>query len=162
MVHEQQEYEPVRSRIVCKHWKNGNGFKGDKCGFNHVGRQRSRDSIVTSRTHTKVPECINGSSCEWLAKSSCIYFHPRIGVQRPWDSRSSKDSRPRQDSGSQHEHRPGQTTGADRSRAETEPNLTDRQNELFAGLMADVTESPTAPSCTRRRIFLHSRAGGIQ
>ena len=63
---------------------------------------------------------------------------------------------------------PGQTegrvriTGPDRSRVEAKPSLTDRQNELFAGLMADVTESPTAPSCTTRRIFLHSRAGGIQ
>ena len=37
VVHDQQEYEPVRSRIVCKHWKNGNCFKGDKYGFKPCG-----------------------------------------------------------------------------------------------------------------------------
>ena len=108
-------YEPVRSRVVCKHWRKGHCLKGDSCGFSHVGHQQSSESRNTRKETTKVPECSNGPSCEWMAKGNCSYFHPRIGVQKQWasrdrvssgrpdsrshwDSRSHRDSRSHQDS----------------------------------------------------------------
>ena len=94
---EEHEYEPVRSRIVCKHWRKGNCHKGDRCGYSHVGHQQNSNTRTTSRNTTKVPECLNGSSCEWLSKGNCSYFHPRIGVQKPWASRD-RVTRTRQDS----------------------------------------------------------------
>ena len=76
--------QQVKSRVVCKHWRRGNCFKGDLCGYAHVGRQSISDSKTTQETSTKVPACKNGPTCEWLRKSTCSYFHPRVGVQKPW------------------------------------------------------------------------------
>ena len=37
----------------------------------------------TTRGH-RVPACSNGSDCDWLRRGNCSYFHPRVGVQKPW------------------------------------------------------------------------------
>ena len=79
--------EPVRSREVCFHWKRGNCFKGDSCRFSHVGRQNNAGSAQNTRSTQRVALCKNGSSCDWLAKGNCSYFHPRVGVQKPWTNR---------------------------------------------------------------------------
>ena len=84
--HTDQEHkmEQAKSRVVCRHWRKGHCFKGDSCGFSHVGKQNHSESISTNKRSTRVPACSNGSSCEWLSRGSCSYFHPRVGVQKPW------------------------------------------------------------------------------
>ena len=84
--HTEQEHtmEQAKSRVVCRHWRKGNCFKGDSCGFSHVGKQTPSEPSNTNKTSTRVPACSNGRSCEWLARGSCSYFHPRVGVQKPW------------------------------------------------------------------------------
>ena len=64
--HSDQDHkmELVKSRIVCKHWRKGNCFKGDKCGFSHVGKQNHSEPMNTNKTSTRVPACNNGPSCE--------------------------------------------------------------------------------------------------
>ena len=86
---EDHAMEVVKSREVCYHWRRGNCFKGDSCRFSHVGQQ-NRNSISTSRTSTRMPVCSNGSACEWLSKGSCSYYHPGIGVQKPWVKKNSQ------------------------------------------------------------------------
>ena len=54
------------------------------CGFSHVGKQNHTESVTTNKTSARVPACSNGPSCEYLARGSCSYFHPRVGVQKPW------------------------------------------------------------------------------
>ena len=85
--------ELVKSRIVCKHWRKGNCLKGDLCGFSHVGKQNHTESVTTNKTSTRVPACSNGPSCEWLSKGSCSYFHPRVGVQKPWVNNKTQGGR---------------------------------------------------------------------
>ena len=75
----------------------------DSCRFSHVGRQNLQRTISANTTNTRVPLCKNGASCDWLAKGSCSYFHPRIGVQKPWThkdngqgGRQDRDSQSRQ------------------------------------------------------------------
>ena len=82
--HEDNEHpmEVVKSKEVCFHWRRGHCFKGDSCRFSHVGHQK-QDNIGNGNTK-KTPACSNGSNCEWLMKGSCSFFHPRVGVQRPW------------------------------------------------------------------------------
>ena len=36
--------ETVRSRVVCRHWKRGNCWKGNGCMFSHVGSQVKSNS----------------------------------------------------------------------------------------------------------------------
>ena len=93
--HSDQDHkmELVKSRIVCKHWRKGNCFKGDKCGFSHVGKQNHSEPMNTNKTSTRVPACNNGPSCEWLSKGSCSYFHPRVGVQKPWVKNKTQGGR---------------------------------------------------------------------
>ena len=79
----EHKMEAVRSKEVCKHWRRGHCKKGDQCDYSHVGHQNSRESRNTSET-TMVPACKHGSSCEWLKKGICSYFHRGVGVQRPW------------------------------------------------------------------------------
>ena len=76
--------QQVKSRVVCKHWRKGNCVKGDLCGFSHVGHQGNSRSATTAERSTRVPACKNGPTCEWLQKGSCSYFHPNVGVQKPW------------------------------------------------------------------------------
>ena len=89
-----------KSKVVCKHWRNGNCFKGNKCDFSHVGHQNTSNVKSTSKTSTKVPACKNGSSCDWLGKGICSFFHPQVGVQKP---RTKND---RQDGSWQESRRP--------------------------------------------------------
>ena len=70
----------VKSKEVCRHWRRGHCHKGDRCSFSHVGHQ---DNSAATKI-TKVPACSNGSDCDWLRRGLCSYFHPRIGVQKPW------------------------------------------------------------------------------
>ena len=93
--------EPVVSRVVCKHWRKGNCFKANKCGFSHVGVQKTSNSSNTAQTSSKVPACKNGVSCDWLSNGRCSYFHPNVGVQKPWTSSD------RPDAGRQGIRRPG-------------------------------------------------------
>ena len=79
--------EVERSREVCKHWRQGNCFKGNRCMFSHVGHQENQSSNFTSTPRTSTtsltPACKQGESCEWMAKGSCCYFHRGIGEQKP-------------------------------------------------------------------------------
>ena len=70
----------VRSKEVCHHWRRGHCEKGERCLFSHVGHQNN----PAAPKKAKVPVCSNGSDCDWLRKGICSYFHPRIGVQKPW------------------------------------------------------------------------------
>ena len=70
----------VRSKEVCHHWRRGHCEKGERCLFSHVGHQNN----PAAPKRAKVPVCSNGSDCDWLRKGICSYFHPRIGVQKPW------------------------------------------------------------------------------
>ena len=79
----EHKMELVQSREVCFHWRNGN-CTNVNCRFAHVGIQKKRNLTDTSRKSTRVPACKNGSSCEWLDRGSCSYYHARVGVQRPW------------------------------------------------------------------------------
>ena len=77
------EMERVKSRVVCRHWRKGNCLKGAAaCNFSHVSHQTG--SSATTQNTSRVPACKNGPSCEWLQKGKCSYFHPRVGVQKPW------------------------------------------------------------------------------
>ena len=67
--------EPVRSRVICKHWKKGICNKGDSCGFSHAGHQNINQTSSTRRIITKLPSCRNGSSCDWLKRGKCNFFH---------------------------------------------------------------------------------------
>ena len=120
---DEHNYEPVRSRIVCKHWRRGKCFKGDRCGFSHVGRQIINESQDRNITTTKVPACTNGPHCEWLAKGNCSYFHPRVGVQKPWTRRHDQDQSRRQEPRSRQEPRTRQE-----SRTRQEPRSSTRQD----------------------------------
>ena len=116
----EHEYVPVKSRVVCRHWRRGNCLKGDRCGFSHVGKQSSNEKESTSRTTTKVPECSNGPSCDWLARGCCSYFHPRVGVQKPWVKRDRQDSRSQNNFSSRQEKRSG--PNADQNKAGKQSN----------------------------------------
>ena len=85
------KFELVVSKVVCKHWRMGNCFKGNKCGFSHVGHQETNDYYNTRKTSTKVPSCKNGTSCVWLSQGSCSFFHPKVGVQKPWTTNDRRD-----------------------------------------------------------------------
>ena len=128
---EEHDMEIIKSRVVCKHWRKGHCTKGLACLFSHVGRQN--EPITTSKTTTRVPACSNGAGCEWLARGSCSYFHPRVGVQKPWnrtvgrqDTRPSQESsRPRPDTRLRPDTRPCQDT---RPRQDTRPHQDTRNN----------------------------------
>ena len=92
----EHKMEPVRYKEVCKHWRRGHCKKGDQCDYSHVGYQKSMDSRTTRDTNMKVPACKHGSSCDWMKKGICSYFHRGIGVQRPW-KRINRDSAQDQD-----------------------------------------------------------------
>ena len=72
-----------RSRLVCKHWRRGKCNRGESCGFSHVGHQTSsdREGGLTKSTGF-LPACRHGSSCEWLARGKCSYFHKNIEVHQ--------------------------------------------------------------------------------
>ena len=94
----EHKLQPVRNKEVCKHWRRGHCKKGDQCDYSHVGYQKSRESRTTSEPNMKVPACKNGSSCDWMKKGICSYFHRGIGVQRPW-TRANRDHDHDQDQG---------------------------------------------------------------
>ena len=86
----EHEYEPVRSRVVCKHWRRGHCSKGNLCSFSHVGQQQNNETQENNRNTIRVPACQNGPSCDWLSKGCCSYFHPRVGVQKQWNNRQDQ------------------------------------------------------------------------
>ena len=117
---EEHKMETVRSREVCFHWRRGNCVKGNLCRFSHVGSQNHSRTIHTNTPNTRVPLCKNGASCDWLAKGSCSYFHPRIGVQKPWThkdngqgGRQDRDSRSRQQPSRNQTQHGGRSFGQD-------------------------------------------------
>ena len=79
--------EHVKSRVVCKHWRKGNCLKGTSCNFSHVGRQNSN-----TNDSGRVLACRNGPKCDWLSRGNCSYFHPRVGVQKPWPQPRRQDA----------------------------------------------------------------------
>ena len=83
-----------KSKIVCKHWRRGTCNRGDSCGFSHVGHQNTttpEGRITKLAGYT--PACKHGSSCEWLAKGKCSFFHINVGVQQPkmWRQNEERD-----------------------------------------------------------------------
>ena len=79
--------EREKSRVICKHWRKGNCLKGTSCNFSHVGHQ---NAVTNERS--RVPACRNGPKCDWLSKGNCSYFHPRVGVQKPWSQPRRQDA----------------------------------------------------------------------
>ena len=134
---EEHDMELVKSRVVCKHWRKGHCSKGASCLYSHVGHQNQ--PATTSKSTTRVPACSNGAECEWLARGSCSYFHPRVGVQKPWsrternngrrqDTRPSQDStRPRNDTRPRQERSPGQDARS--SQVGTRPRQVTRNHQ---------------------------------
>ena len=96
----EHKFKPVESKQVCYHWRRGNCTRMN-CRFAHVGNQDSRDSTNTRTSNTRAPACKNGTSCEWLKKGNCSYFHTRVGVQRPWVSRENLQRREHGEQGRQ-------------------------------------------------------------
>ena len=90
--HKEDEFE--RSREVCKHWRQGNCFKGNRCMFSHVGHQQKQTVNSNSTSSTWTPACKRGESCEWMAKGSCRYFHKGVGVQKPSSQGAQSHHRP--------------------------------------------------------------------
>ena len=88
------------SKEVCKHWRNGNCFKGNQCMFSHVGYQRNKTTESTKVTNTTswTSPCKHGSSCSWLEKGMCQFFHRGVGVQKPAGRQQSQQSPKQQDS----------------------------------------------------------------
>ena len=112
----------VKSKTVCRHWRTGNCFRGNKCMFAHVGFQQVAPSnnFTTESANTAAPKifCRNGSQCIWLARGRCTFFHqenqrmvqqggqePRQGGQRmgqgfqQWDQRGQQGGQGSQQGG---------------------------------------------------------------
>ena len=137
----EHNYEPVRSRIVCKHWRRGQCFKGDRCGFSHVGRKHNNETQDSDRNTTKVPACVNGPTCEWLSKGSCSYFHPRVGVQKPWVRRQGQDQGRRQEPKS-YQNRSHQEPRPRLERQEPNRNQANRSTCKFDGRCDRIPNCP--------------------
>ena len=90
----EHEMEKVKSRVVCKHWRRGHCTKGKFCLYSHVGHPNNAGA--TNKNSTKVPSCKNGSTCQWLKKQSCSYFHPGVGVQKLWVNLDRKQGSPKE------------------------------------------------------------------
>ena len=136
-----------------EHWRKGHCLNGDSCGFSHAGHQQSNESRNTRKETTKVPECSNGPSCEWLAKGNCSYFHPRIGVQKPWasrdrvrsgrpDSRSHQDSRSPQDSWARQESRSRPQSRSKQDSDRGQAKQSDRSTCKFDGRCEKIPNCP--------------------
>ena len=87
---EEHDWETAKSKEVCKHWRKGNCWKGPTCKFSHVGYQNKTSDTTSKTTTRRVPACGNGISCEWLRKGACSFFHPRVGVQKPWANQDGR------------------------------------------------------------------------
>ena len=181
--HQDQEHkmEQVKSRVVCKHYRRGNCFKGDSCGFSHVGKQ-NKSSSSTNKTNTRVPSCKNGPTCEWLIKGNCSYFHPRVGVQRPWVNKEGQGGRQEatRPSGGQGGHQGGYQEAARPSerqggRQETQPHKRsqgqhsrartlqpDREQCKFDGRCERIPNCPFIHSLEDFPIFQGRRAPAIR
>ena len=86
------------SKEVCKHWRKGHCFKGNRCQYSHVGFQRKETEVTSQKSTTKTwtASCKNGDNCLWQEKGTCRYYHRGVGVQRPTvnqQSQQSQDSR---------------------------------------------------------------------
>ena len=51
--------------------------------------KKTRNSSNIAKPSPKVSVCKNGISCDWLSNGSCSFFHPNVGVQKPWTSINS-------------------------------------------------------------------------
>ena len=105
--HKKEEIRPLE---VCKWWRQGR-CTIKHCKYAHVGEQNKSSPHIMKEKNIRVPACSNGPSCEWLERGCCSYFHPRVGVQRPWTRKESKNRR-RQDTRSQNDTRFHQDTGS--------------------------------------------------
>ena len=88
--HIADDHENTRSREVCRHWKAGNCFRGDRCMFAHVGYQ---DKSGASNSVSSTP-CRNGRNCSWLERGHCKFGHRGSGEgARQSQSRQSSSQR---------------------------------------------------------------------
>ena len=88
--HMADDHENEKSREVCKHWKAGSCFRGDRCMFSHVGYQnKAGSSNRTSRT-----PCRNGRNCSWQDRGHCKFGHEENsqGTRQPQSRQSGKQS----------------------------------------------------------------------
>ena len=85
--HQNDKHNEVEvSREVCKHWRNGNCFRADRCKFSHVGVQRKQTSPSTTGSSTankRTAACRHGDKCSWFERGICSYFHKGVGFQKP-------------------------------------------------------------------------------
>ena len=80
-----------KSNIVCRHYRNGNCNRGDRCEYSHVGFVRnSSQSKTSSPTTKKASICRHGDACSWLARGVCGFFHRGVGVQKPHQNTSQQ------------------------------------------------------------------------
>ena len=91
--HMADDHEEERSREVCKHWKAGNCFRGQRCMFSHAGHQDKSDSSIRA---SNTP-CRNGRNCAWLDRGHCKFAHEERGhgarqAQSQGQSRSQRRS----------------------------------------------------------------------
>ena len=95
-------------------WKSASGGDKENVPTNtaNMHMKVNKTKVLHMREKSiRVPVCSNGPSCEWLERGCCSYFHPRVGVQRPWTRKESKNRR-RQDTRSQNDTRFHQDTGS--------------------------------------------------
>ena len=64
--------------------------------------------LQTNKRSTRVPKCKNGSSCDWLKRGVCSYFHERVGVQKSWVSKEKRHDGDHQENHSRRDARPHQ------------------------------------------------------
>ena len=138
--HKNKEIRPME---VCKWWRQGK-CTNKQCKYAHVGYQNKSVPHAMQEKNTRVPPCSNGPSCDWLEKGCCSYFHPRVGVQKPWtsknrgrqDTRSHKDTRFGQDSTRfRQDTRPREDTRSSQGTRSSQdrPRQYTRNNQLSSG-----------------------------
>ena len=126
-----------KSKIVCRHYKNGNCYKGDRCDYAHVGfvtnnSQEKHNSVNTK----KASMCRHGDSCSWLARGVCGFFHRGVGVQKPHRNASQQKQ---QETG-----QPRPTQQQVRPRPTQQPQSVYRRQEQRS---KDDTSCPNGPTC---------------
>ena len=90
-VAEEHKQNQDKSHIVCRHYRNGNCFNGERCEYSHVGFVRnSSQNKTNSGTTKKASTCRHGDACSWLARGACGFFHRGVGVQKPHQNTSQQ------------------------------------------------------------------------
>lgn len=73
-----------KTKIVCRHYRNGNCHKGSRCEYSHVGFVKNISKLEQNSSSTqKVSTCRHGDTCSWLARGVCAFYHRGVGVQKP-------------------------------------------------------------------------------